>query len=97
VPIGKPIANTTVYILDEQQRVVPVGVYGEIYAGGDGLARGYLNSQVDGGEVCAASVRRAWWRTVVPDGNIGRWLPDGNIGFLAEWTNGGCGAFLGWE
>ena len=44
VPIGKPIANSTAYILDENMRLQPFGVTGEIYVGGDGVAMGYLNA-----------------------------------------------------
>ncbi|MFT5822226.1 MAG: amino acid adenylation domain-containing protein [Crocinitomix sp.] len=46
IEIGRPIANTKIYILDQDQKMVPIGVQGEIYIGGDGVARGYTNSEL---------------------------------------------------
>lgn len=80
IPIGKPIGNTRVYVLDSQMQPVPVGVFGELFIGGAGVARGYLNNPLKtngkfipdpffpGGRL---------YRT----GDFVRWMPDGNLIF----------------
>jgi amino acid adenylation domain-containing protein/non-ribosomal peptide synthase protein (TIGR01720 family) len=83
LPIGQPIANTTVYVLDENQALVPVGAPGEIYIGGDGVGAGYVNRP-------DLNAERFVPNPFVPNdvlyrtGDRGRWLPDGNLDFLGR-------------
>jgi amino acid adenylation domain-containing protein/FkbM family methyltransferase len=85
VPLGKPIANSQVYVLDQQQRLAPVGVSGELYIGGDGLARGYLNRPELTAEkfVPHPFSERAGDR-LYRTGDVGRRLSDGSIEFLGR-------------
>ncbi|WP_267874895.1 non-ribosomal peptide synthetase [Shewanella psychropiezotolerans] len=90
VSIGKPINNTRVYVLDENQQPVPVGVVGELYLGGAGLAYGYLNRQaltaarfVDN-TFATESDRQKGYLTLYKTGDLVRWLPDGNIDYIGR-------------
>jgi amino acid adenylation domain-containing protein/FkbH-like protein len=84
VPIGRPIANTRVYVLDEELQPVPVGVSGELYAAGDGLAAGYLNQpELTAKKFLNHSIGQRRER-LYKTGDCVRWLPDGALEFLGR-------------
>ncbi|HLY69273.1 MAG TPA: amino acid adenylation domain-containing protein [Puia sp.] len=85
ITIGKPIANTQIYILDDRLRLLPEGSVGEIYLGGDGVARGYLNRPALNAEKFvddpfSSQPGAKMYRT----GDLGRFMPDGNIHCLGR-------------
>jgi amino acid adenylation domain-containing protein len=85
VPLGRPIANTSIHLLDSHMNPVPVGVPGEIHVGGAGLARGYhrrpdLTIQKFVRDPFSKDSQARLFKT----GDIGRYLPDGNIEFLGR-------------
>ncbi|NOQ72619.1 MAG: amino acid adenylation domain-containing protein [Crocinitomix sp.] len=83
IPIGKPINNSTCYILNESHQLVPDGVIGEICLGGDGLAKGYLNlpELTDSVFIDHPFVEG---EKIYKTGDLGKWLPDGNIAFTGR-------------
>jgi acyl carrier protein len=83
--IGRPIANTQIYILDPHLMPVPLGVPGELYIGGAGLARGYLNRpELTAGEFIPDSFSNETGARLYQTGDLARYLPDGNIEFLGR-------------
>ena len=81
-PIGRPISNVEIFILDEQLRPVPVGTTGEIYIGGAGLGRGYLNSpELTATKFVANPFEPKMSDRLYRTGDLARYLPDGQISF----------------
>jgi len=83
IPIGKPIDNTQIYIVDSNQKLTPVGVMGEVCIGGVGLARGYLNKPELTAEKFVQNPFRAGER-MYKTGDLGRFLSDGNVEYLGR-------------
>jgi amino acid adenylation domain-containing protein len=84
IPIGKPIANSTAYIVNKNHRLQPIGIVGELYVGGDGVSRGYLNNP----ELTAEKFMKNPFTITTNDlyntGDLAKWLPDGNIRFMGR-------------
>jgi amino acid adenylation domain-containing protein/non-ribosomal peptide synthase protein (TIGR01720 family) len=83
VLIGKPAANNELLILDSYGRLVPAGVAGELYIGGEQLLRGYVNSIKGTYDKLLPHPFKAG-QYVYRTGDLGRWLPDGNIAFMGR-------------
>ncbi|MDJ0658849.1 MAG: amino acid adenylation domain-containing protein [Crocosphaera sp.] len=83
ITIGRPIHNTKIYILDKQLQPVPVGVTGDLYIGGEGLARGYVNRQDLTEERFIKSPFDSGKR-IYKTGDLARYLPNGKVEYLGR-------------
>jgi len=85
VSIGKPISNSQVYLLDRQMNPVPVGVRGQIYVGGDGLAKGYWNRpELTAERFVANPIAPEKSARLYRTGDLGRWRANGEIEYLGR-------------
>lgn len=85
VPIGRPIANSTAYVLDARMQPLPIGVVGELFAGGDGLARGYVNdASTTAAHFAADPFDDAIGARLYATGDLARWRSDGVLEFVGR-------------
>ncbi len=85
IPIGRPLNNRTAFVLNEFLGLVPVGVPGEIFVGGDGLSKGYLNSDdLTREKFIANPFNKEANEIIYKTGDKGRWLPGGDIEYLGR-------------
>jgi amino acid adenylation domain-containing protein len=84
-PIGRPIANTQVYVLDDQLQPLPIGATGELYIGGDSLARGYLNQpELTAERFIPNPFSSRHGARLYRSGDLVRYLSDGNVEFVGR-------------
>ena len=86
IPIGKPISNSTAYIFDKYMNYQPIGVIGELYVGGDGVSKGYLNHE-DLNRKSFLDHPYIQGEKIYKTGDFARWLNDGNIEFHGRMDN----------
>ncbi|MBW4670971.1 MAG: amino acid adenylation domain-containing protein [Cyanomargarita calcarea GSE-NOS-MK-12-04C] len=88
VPLGRPLPNIEIYLLDRQMQPVPIGVPGELYIGGAGLARGYLNRpDLTQEKFIPNPFKDSLNARLYKTGDLARYLPDGNIEYLGRIDN----------
>jgi len=84
-PIGRPIDNTQIYILDKRMEVAPIGVGGELYIGGDGVGRGYMNrADVTAERFVPSPYGVEVGKRIYRTGDLSRYREDGNIEYLGR-------------
>ncbi|MFS1513888.1 amino acid adenylation domain-containing protein [Chengkuizengella sp. SCS-71B] len=83
IPIGKPIDNTQLWIVNKHHQLQPIGIAGELCISGDGLARGYINKEEQTKEKFVPNPFKFGQR-MYKTGDLARWLPDGNIEYLGR-------------
>ena len=85
LPIGRPIANTRIYVLDHHLQPVPIGTVGEIYIGGSALARGYLNRpEMTAERFLPDPYSQDEGERIYRTGDLGRYQPDGNLIYVGR-------------
>ncbi|SMO83512.1 non-ribosomal peptide synthase domain TIGR01720/amino acid adenylation domain-containing protein [Chryseobacterium rhizoplanae] len=87
ITIGKPIINTQIYLMDKHENLVPLGIKGELVVGGAGISRGYFNKPELTAEKFIANPFSSKSYKIYKTGDVGRWLPNGELEYLGRIDN----------